>query len=284
MEVLKYDWPSGTLGVKLGDAMNTGAASLGHLNREREREEYRRLLYVAMTRAEDRLVLMGSAAAKEETFLGLLMPDLEAHAKITLKKYERPPFVPQKDDVERKAVDWDAFVRTWREREKRSHVVEKITSPSKLEKREVVDRVLFVNEGPGTSSRATEVGTICHAVLERLDFRKPEVPEATDPEAAEILKKFFKSAPFKELAKAEILARELPFLIPRGTRIVQGVIDVVYRVGRKVYVADYKTDKLMAPEDYGLIRDIYTEAVRKILKVEPAFKLIYLRQGRAVEA
>jgi ATP-dependent exoDNAse (exonuclease V) beta subunit len=64
---------------------------------------------------------------------------------------------------------------------------------------------------------------------------------------------------------------------------VQGVIDVVYRSGGKVYVADYKTDKLMEPGDYGLIREIYTEAVRRALKVEPGFKLIYLRQGRAVE-
>jgi len=37
------------------------------------------------------------------------------------------------------------------------------------------------------------------------------------------------------------------------------------------------------PEKYGLIRDIYSEAVRRILKVETRFKLIYLRQGRAVE-
>src|SRR6185295_5607330 len=126
---------------------------------------------------------------------------------------------------------------------------------------------------------------ICHSVLEHLDFRKPALPEDTDPEAAEILKKFFKSAPFKELAGAEILARELPFLLPRGEQIVQGVIDVVYRSGGKVYVGDYKTDKLMQPEDYGLIRDIYTEAVRRVLKGDHpiAFKLIYLRQGRAVE-
>jgi ATP-dependent helicase/nuclease subunit A len=71
--------------------------------------------------------------------------------------------------------------------------------------------------------------------------------------------------------------------MPRGNQIVQGVIDVVYRSGGKVYVADYKTDKLMQQEDYGLIREVYTEAVRRVLKVEPGFKLIYLRQGRAVE-
>ena len=142
------------------------------------------------------------------------------------------------------------------------------------------------DRGPQTPSRASELGTICHAVLEHLDFKKPALPEGTGPEAAEILKGFFKSAPFKELAKSEILARELPFLIPRGDQIVQGVIDVVYRTagsGGKVYVADYKTDKLMKPEGYALIRDVYTDAVKRVLKVDPGFKLIYLRQGRAVE-
>jgi ATP-dependent helicase/nuclease subunit A len=283
--VLRYDWPSETLGVKLGDAMNTGAAALGHLDRQREREERRRLLYVALTRAEDRLVLLGGAQAldKEESFLGMLGPDLQAHAKVSLKRYARPSFVPPKPPGERKTVAWEPFVARWREREMRSIVVERITSPSKLEETEVLDRALLLSDAPGSASRATEVGTICHAVLERLDFRKPAVPEGCDPEAAEILAKFFKSAAFKELAKAEILARELPFLMPRGAQIVQGVIDVVYRAGEKVYVADYKTDKVMQPEDYGLIRDIYTEAVRRILKVEPGFKLIYLRQGRVVE-
>ncbi|HVE39720.1 MAG TPA: UvrD-helicase domain-containing protein [Planctomycetota bacterium] len=284
--VLRYDWPSRTLGVKLGDAMNTGAAALGHLDREREREERRRLLYVALTRAEDRIVLLGSAKAldKEESFLGMLGPDLKAHATVSVKPYQRPPFVPPKPPGDRKTVDWEPFVRKWREREKRGIVTERITSPSKLEEAGVVDRVLLTSDVPGVASRATEVGTICHAVLERLDFKAPEIPKGTDPEAAEILAKFFKSAPFKELAKAEILARELPFLIPRGEQIVQGVIDLVYRAGGKVYVADYKTDKVMQPEDYGLIRDVYTEAVRRVLKVDPGFKLIYLRQGRAVDA
>jgi ATP-dependent helicase/nuclease subunit A len=283
IDTVRYDRSEDVLGVKLGDTLNAGAAALAHLDRERAREEFRRLLYVAVTRAEDRLVLLGSGKAKEETFLGLLMPDLEKHAELRHLPYERPPFHPAPVPGERKSPDWGAFVARWREREKKSAPPERFTSPSKLEKEGQIDRVLYATESSSAPSRASEIGTICHAVLEHLDFQKPAVPEGTDPEAAEILAKFFKSAPFKELAKAEILARELPFLMPRGNQIVQGVIDVVYRSGGKVYVADYKTDKLVEPEDYGLIREVYSEAVRRVLKVEPGFKLIYLRQGRAVE-
>jgi ATP-dependent helicase/nuclease subunit A len=127
------------------------------------------------------------------------------------------------------------------------------------------------------------VGTICHAVLERLDFRAPGVPEGTDPEARKILEGFFRSEPFRELAGSEILARELPFVLRREGRIVQGVIDVVYRRDGIVYVADYKTDKMIRPEDYSLIREIYSEAVGRVLGVAPRFRLLYLRHGRGVD-
>jgi len=284
-KTLRFDWTERVLGVTLGDAMNAGAAALAQRHREREREEFRRLLYVAATRAEDRLVLLGSDDAADETFLELLRPDFEKHAAVRRIPYQRPPFRPAPAPLEKKVVDWTSFIKRWRAREQLAPPPERFTSPTRLEKAEQLDRLLDPTETPSAlPSRAAEVGRACHKVLERLDFAAPEVPAGTDPEAAEILKKFFKSAPFKELAKAEILARELPFVLPLGEQAVQGVIDVVYRKGRKVYVADYKTDTLVEPEKYGVIRDLYTEAVRRVLKVEPEFRLIYLRQGRAVEA
>ena len=103
-ETVKYDWPSETLGVKLGDAMNAGAAALAFLDRERKREEWRRLLYVGVTRAKDLLVLLGSAEAKEESFLGLILPDLEGRAKITRKKYRRPSFHHPSAESARKGI------------------------------------------------------------------------------------------------------------------------------------------------------------------------------------
>ena len=101
------------------------------------------------------------------------------------------------------------------------------------------------------------------------------------------MKDFFQTRVFKELAGSEILARELPFVVRRlkgdSRQIVQGVIDVVYRRGGQVTVADYKSDLVVRPEEYGLIREIYADAVRQILKVEPRFTLIYLRHGRELE-
>ena len=203
------------------------------------------------------------------------------HASVKVIPYERPPYVPPPPAEKPVPVDWAGFVKVWRDRETRAHPPERITSPTKLEEHDKATP-LELTEGPRGLARGVEVGVLCHQILEQLDFKAPKAPERTDPEAAELLEKFFKSAAFKELAKAEILARELPFLLPRDGRVVQGVIDVVYRSGGKLVVADYKTDTILKPESYGLIRELYTEAVRRALGEDPVFKLIYLRHGKSV--
>ncbi|HLF92836.1 MAG TPA: 3'-5' exonuclease, partial [Planctomycetota bacterium] len=281
---VRFDWPSKALGVRLDDVCDEGGAALAHLDRERQREEWKRLLYVATTRAREILVMLGSTKSSGETYLTLLKPELEKRAKVTVLPSRRPPFIPPPAGPEKERPDWEAFVALWREREKRAAPAEEFTSPTRMEGHDKVSRLLYHREDePQAPDRAAAVGTACHAVLERLDFKAPAIPEGTDPEAAEILEAFFKTAVFKDLAGSELLARELPFLLPRGGRIVQGVIDVVYRRGGKTYVADYKTDKMMKPEEHALIRDVYTEAVERALKIKPSFKLIYLRHGREVE-
>src|SRR6185436_6795848 len=113
-KTVRFDWTERVLGVTLGDAMNSGAAALAQRHREREREEFRRLLYVAVTRAEDRLVLLGGDDAVSETFLELLRPDFEKHTAIRRVRYKRPPFRPAPAAVEKKTLDWKTFVDRWR--------------------------------------------------------------------------------------------------------------------------------------------------------------------------
>ncbi len=269
---VRVDWPTRTVGVRLGEVCDSGGAALAWLDRERRREEEKRLLYVAVTRARDRVLFLGSAQAKSNSYLPLLFPELQKRAALKRVKHEAPALRRPPSAGGRERPDWEAFAALWREREKRAAALEPVTSPSRLE-----------DGDERRDERAAEVGTVCHAVLERLDFRDPAIPPGTDPEAREILEGFFRSEPFRELAEAEILARELPFVTRRGGRLVQGVIDVVYRRGAKVTVADYKTDRMEKPQDYSLIREVYSEAVRRALGVEPRFKLIFLRTGRGVE-
>jgi ATP-dependent helicase/nuclease subunit A len=282
--VVRFDWPTRTLGVRLDGACDAGGAALAYLDRERRREEDRRVLYVAMTRAEEALVLLGSAEAPSGSYLSLLLPEIRKRARVERRAWRpaSPPSPPAPAGPEE--PDWAAFDALWKRREARAAALPKFTSPTRLESNDKVNRLLYHVDGePARPSRAVEVGVACHRVMETLDFKAPAVPEGTDPEAAEILRGFFGSAAFRELADSEILARELPFVMPRGGQVVEGVIDVVYRRGAKLYAADYKTDKIVEPGDYALIREIYSGAVRRVFKVEPGFKLFYLRHGREVE-
>ena len=268
---VRYDWPSRTLGVRLGDACDAGGAALAYLDRERRREEEKRLLYVAVTRAREAIVFLGSEKHDKNCYLSLLRPKLEKHATVTKRRRRPPSFQSPPAPAEPEQPDWNAFVARWREREKRAAPPERITTATRM-------------EGEGISdARAIHIGLACHAVLEQLNFKAPAVPEGCDPEAAEILKGFFGSGAFGELADAEILARELPFVTRRNGRIVEGVIDLVYRSDGKLFAADYKSDREIEPERHALIRDVYGEAVRRIFKAEPGFKLFYLRHGKSVE-
>lgn len=274
---VRYDWPTRTRGIRLGEVCDAGGAALSWLDRERRREELRRILYVGMTRAREILVLTGGLRSKGETYLSMLLPDLERHARVTRVPYRRPLLGAPPATAPPERPNWEDLVARWRAREGRARPSERFTSPTRLEE-------AAEGEPQAPAEAAIDVGRACHRVLEALDFSRPVVPEGIPPEAAEILERFFRSEAFEELASSEILARELPFVVPRGEQIVQGVLDVVYRKDGILYVGDYKTDKMLEPGRYEVIRELYTEAARRIFPgMRPRFRLIDLRRGRMVE-
>jgi ATP-dependent helicase/nuclease subunit A len=71
---ITYDWISGLYGCTLPSVWNAGQVPLWEKQRIREEAEQRRVLYVGMTRARDRLVLSGGLLPKRGggTLLGLL--------------------------------------------------------------------------------------------------------------------------------------------------------------------------------------------------------------------
>jgi ATP-dependent helicase/nuclease subunit A len=109
-----------------------------------------------------------------------------------------------------------------------------------------------------------------------------------------MLETFIQSDIFQSLKEATIIGREVPFAIPWSTSesrhaVMEGVIDLVYRVNGDVWIADYKTDRITADQmgdravEYQLQAQIYTEAVFKCLGLRPkGFQFIFLRTGTVV--
>jgi ATP-dependent helicase/nuclease subunit A len=108
-------------------------------------------------------------------------------------------------------------------------------------------------------------------------------------ELCEIFGVFFRSQVFAELSLANILGREVPFLIPWDGQIMEGVIDLIYEHDGLLYLADYKTDRIareeltQGAERYRQQAQIYSRAARESLQRDvAAFKVIFLRLGEAV--
>ena len=71
---------------------------------------------------------------------------------------------------------------------------------------------------------------------------------------------------------------------------MKGIIDLLYERKGLLYIADYKTDKIVskamrqARNDYRYQTEVYSQSVRQSLRKEvTAFKLIFLRAGKAIE-
>jgi ATP-dependent helicase/nuclease subunit A len=156
------------------------------------------------------------------------------------------------------------------------------------------------------------VGTCAHSLLERWDFIKngedlhvlidqvwrqygsPEqasLRETVAEELAGIFNVFLASDAYRILQRATILGREVPFVMPWGDgQIMEGVLDLIYRLDERIWIVDYKTDRISEAElesraaHYRPQATVYTTAVTQALGEPVAgFQLIFLRLGAAVE-
>ena len=272
--------------------------------REREKRmeasEARRLLYVAATRARDRLVVTcfgrltnkdGSPAA---VLLGPIAGALPAPAPIT-EEYEDggllvlPARVPPRLDEQDGAPDDQdlaAARRGWRERRDalldRARRPAPATSPSGLEH---VDESVSTG-GPGAPAgraKALALGSAVHRIMELCDLDDESSIETVATavaaelerpdlalEAAELATACWRAAPVRAAAAAGpgAVYRELPIGVLIDGVVVSGAIDLVYRDGDEWVVVDFKTDR--APEADVLRERYEPQGAAYALAVEAA--------------
>ncbi len=156
------------------------------------------------------------------------------------------------------------------------------------------------------------VGTMAHRLLQYWEFNADapaqlalinrqslafdeEDDEATQEVIAEdlrdLMRTFVQSPVYERLRRATVIGREVPFLMPWNERgqIMEGAIDLLYRLNGKLWIADYKTDRIpldqvgKRAETYREQAAIYQTAVTQSLGMPVAgFEFIFLRHGVAV--
>ncbi len=156
------------------------------------------------------------------------------------------------------------------------------------------------------------IGVCAHAVLEQWDFTRPRTEISTVIEQTSrcyvaqdhpqlmadvtedltvLFENFLSSEPYHRLQRATVLGREVPFVMPLGEgQTMEGVIDLIYRLDDRVWIADYKTDEVVAEDIQSRVdryrpqAEMYVRAVERALGLSSlSFQFIFLRPGIAVD-
>jgi len=167
--------------------------------------------------------------------------------------------------------------------------------------------------GTGRDSDVARLTGVCaHAVLEQWDFARPcseigiVIEKTIDrylgqndlrmradmtEDLAVLFDRFLSSEPYGRLQRATVLGREVPFVMSIGEfQLMEGVMDLIYRLDDRIWIADYKTDDVAAEDvgrkvdSYRSQAESYSQAVATALGVPSlSFQFIFLRLGLAVD-
>jgi ATP-dependent helicase/nuclease subunit A len=260
-----------------GDAQTPALLTLlEHSRSSRETEEARRVLYVALTRAQDHLIL--SSTEGEGGGLDLLVPGLDA-ADI---HPETVWFDPEKDlpvcPPEPAALAAPSRSQTGT----LGSGIFRLTATALADYAQCPLRFKFrhVDGHPGLdddSSISQRVGALMHRAIAR-NVREAEALVRYDPtlsldhvkEALDLARCFFEDELFSaHIAQAESWNRA--FALKKQGITIEGIIDLV---GRD-FVVDFKADHEMWPQHHRFKVWAFAEASQK-----PAAHIAYLRHTR----
>jgi len=244
-------------------------AVLGEQRQLAETAEERRIFYVAMTRAKERLILSGAAKLDAENGgssapIAWIVPALEsAGVEPTILRTEevlqpaessptRPPDVEVPDAPEPVAPT---------PAQPAALSYSALAAYERCGYRFYLERVLGLEPLAGhvAGAGALERGILAHELLEQLDIRRPLVPEGVPEDIAAMVDGFIGSELFARLRTATDVRREEGFaFLLEGGALVTGALDLVAREqDGNVLVVDYKTDRLDGADPAELVARAY---------------------------
>lgn len=263
---LLADPRSGRAAVKLGDRLSPHYFDLSAREKARAGAEFRRLLYVAVTRPEEKLVIFTDSVRGNEGPAAVLFDALEGAVGYFDQETLSPVGV---ESLHPRMGEGSAEPR-----------VSPIIPPA-------------VPSGPETSARAKRLGSEVHGLLEKIDLARPEewlrnhLPELRGEmefpeEAARLAMSFFRAELPFDLAGAMVVGREYP-LISGGKALY---VDLLLDTGRKLEVVDFKTDgpdslERLLPE-YRTKLDLYAAILEKAMGRPVGRNLVLLQTGRCI--
>lgn len=276
--------PAAGLGAKWRNpATGAGQSDRAHKRiveeiQAREAAEENRLLYVAMTRAKDRLIL--SYAAKKR---GSSWPKLVANAILSTRSADQiiplvststvaaAPLSDRLCDPPPSVTNRDAAAAV-------TAVAQFDACPRKFLLSSIAPLPRVTSAGE--SSGGKEFGSIVHSIL-----AGDHVDHA---EAEELAAKFNASELGQRAARAHRIEREFDFLFYFEGVVLRGQIDLWFEEGGELIVVDYKTDRIASdhesPDAYARQLQIYALALERYAgRIADRAFLCYLRANKTIE-
>jgi ATP-dependent helicase/nuclease subunit A len=255
--------------------------------KQREKEEGNRLLYVAMTRAEEHLVM--SYSGKKQNWAAIVADRLEA------RTVDELPVLPAPHAQDQAAVSVQVLQRPTVTGQHDSQAnVTSIAMYADCPRRYYLSRYLGFKPAGGAEIQpaaefqqaglpADVFGMQVHALL------GGTVVESPDPDAAKLADAFRHSQLGRRAAAAAHSEREFDFLMELENMVLRGQIDLWFKERGKTVLVDYKTDRISATgvparaERYELQLRLYALALERLNGRAPDEGYIYfLRPNTAV--
>lgn len=287
-----FDWSTATTGIVIGksdqQARNLQSILIEKKLNDRSWEEEKRVLYVAMTRAKERLILMGSLKDDDKSYMGLITRSIRditgiqfdnedvkeiflGDAQIFVEYFKLDGTHHPSKTFKRQEwnIDWEPFVRLW---EKRRHTMLKTTqTPAFISSSMVARRETSVQDLHNIQNKFEEypevhlnnielVKSVCRRVLEEWNF------QGSASELSRIVESTVKWVIAMEKVKGRAMAQYLPdeyiyqgknrTMSPYSQKGKDGCLnDITNRFTPFMSFPSEREDKVMVTKLEGIFRD-----------------------------
>ncbi len=316
-----FSWQYQMYGLRAGKICDANLAFLEEEQKKHSKCEEIRVLYVALTRAREKLLLVADsrddALKQARPFIQARLFPTGSETILTTpdKSLSVPvlacPYLPPKDFIFKQQAmgseqetpltyDWASWAEQNRQRKQAYETqlkAARLLAPSEQE----TDNLFSEEQRHGA-----ELGSLCHRALELLvSNAQTEVSAACaraaqqlglpdrQAEALAVVTPFVHAPIFAQIGACRVLACEMPFtLVLEDGNIQNGLMDVVLETpSGEIWVIDYKTDRVAPGKERVLFEQkyrgqlaAYQAAARKIFPGKTVrCSAVFLRTFAAVE-
>ena len=257
--------------------------------KQREKEESNRLLYVAMTRAEDHLILSYSCGRQKPSNWARKVDDFFVNgatvgvdATVLLKDADPPQLTAQERDRSREPGVAVIARPDVRDQYDTAVNVTSLAAFAQCPRRYYLGRYVgWSGNGRSKGAKkfdpeelpAAELGSRVHEVLTGKPGPHPE-------EALELAAVFQNSELGRRAASADRSEREWDFIADIDGTLIRGSVDLWFEEPDGIHIVDYKTDSEIHTSEHAPQLALYAVALERAFGTRPArASLHYLRKN-----